>query len=221
MASTPPFALFRRLASRLRKDPVAHWNAVYDKRDAAELSWFQDHPEVSLALIAEAGLERDARIIDVGAGASRLLDALLNLGYANLSVLDISEAAILAVQQRLRHRRDDIEWLTGDVTAFAFTGTYDLWHDRAVFHFLTKPEQQRDYVQNLDTALAPDGRAIIATFGPRGPRKCSGLTVARYDKSAMAQVMAGRFRVAETRREDHVTPQGAVQDFLYFVLERD
>ena len=197
-----------------------HWNRVYQSRTPENVSWYQRRPDLSLALIAASGVAEDARIIDVGGGGSVLVDHLLDLGYVNLAVLDLSGAALGASQARLGARAAGVEWHEADVTNFAPPHRYALWHDRAVFHFLTAAEDRARYVETLRNALEPNGAVVIATFAPEGPPKCSGLDVVRYDEKSIAAELGAEFRLQEVRRETHVTPWQAEQRFNYFRFQR-
>ena len=193
-----------------------HWNRVYQSKTPENVSWYQEKPALSLALIAASGVAKDAFIIDVGGGASVLVDHLLGLGYVNLAVLDLSGSALSASQTRLGAKAADVEWHEADVTDFVPPHRYALWHDRAVFHFLTVGEDRARYVDVLLHTLEPGGAVVIATFAPEGPPKCSGLDVVRYDEKSIAAELGTAFRLLEVRQETHVTPWQAEQRFNYF-----
>jgi len=197
-----------------------HWNRVYQDKTPENVSWYQRRPELSLALIAASGVAKDGFIIDVGGGASVLVDHLLDLGYLNLAVLDLAGSALSASKERLGARAATIEWHEADVTHFVPPHRYALWHDRAVFHFLTAADDRARYVETLRTALEPDGAVVIATFAPAGPPKCSGLDVVRYDEQSIAAELGVEFRLQEVRRETHLTPWQAEQRFNYFRFQR-
>lgn len=197
-----------------------HWNRVYRDKPADRVSWYQQQPAASLELIAASGVGRDAGIIDVGGGASVLVDALLDQGYTGLAVLDVAHSALEAVRARLGDRAALVEWFEADVTRFEPTRRYALWHDRAVFHFLTDAGERAAYVRTLGKALQPGGTVIIATFAPDGPPKCSGLDVVRYDGRSLAAELGASYKLRESRREAHVTPGGMTQPFCYFRFER-
>lgn len=201
-------------------DRREHWNRVYRTRTPDGVSWYQRRPDVSLELIAASGIAKDAGIIDIGGGASVLVDHLLNLGYSNLAVLDVSGAALDASRSRLGARAGGIEWFEADVTAFEPPHRYALWHDRAAFHFLTSAADRASYTATLRKTLKPGGTVIIATFAPEGPPKCSGLDVVRYGEQAMAAELGAEFALQEVRREVHITPGRAEQRFNYFRFER-
>jgi 2-polyprenyl-3-methyl-5-hydroxy-6-metoxy-1,4-benzoquinol methylase len=197
-------------------DTRAHWEKVYGAKAPDQVSWFRPHLQTSLALIERAASDQSASIIDVGAGASTLVDDLIEAGYCNLTVLDISQVAIEVAKSRLGEASKSIQWLRADVTGENFPAhSYDVWHDRAVFHFLTKPEEWLAYVRNVAWAVKPGGHVIVSTFGPEGPEKCSGLDVMRYDAKSLHQEFGSRFRLVESSRELHHTPFGTTQQFIY------
>lgn len=195
-----------------------HWDRVYRTRGARDVSWYQPRPEVSLALIAASGVARDSGIVDVGGGASSLTACLLDDGYSRLAVLDVSGEALRHARSLLGARAADVEWIEADVTSFAPPRRFGLWHDRAVFHFLTEPGDRRAYAASLRRALQPDGAVVLATFAPDGPPTCSGLAVARHDEASILAALGDDFRLEETRRETHVTPWRSEQRFLYVRL---
>lgn len=195
-----------------------HWNQVYQTKATNDVSWYQRRPDISLALIAASGLGKDAGVIDVGGGASTLVDFLLDDAYTPLAVLDISAQALAHSRARLGPRAASVDWFEADVTSFESPRRFGLWHDRAVFHFLTAPEDRRGYVATLKRTLQPGGAVIIATFALDGPPKCSGLEVMRYDESSLLAELGPGFRLEETRRETHVTPWESEQRFSYFRL---
>jgi SAM-dependent methyltransferase len=201
-------------------DRREHWNRVYQTRAPENVSWYQRRPDVSLELIAASGIAKDAGIIEVGGGASILVDHLLDLGYSNLAVLDVSGSALDVSRARLGARAAAVEWFEADVTAFEPAHRYALWHDRAAFHFLTDAGDRASYVATLRKTLKTGGTAIIATFAPDGPPKCSGLDVVRYDEQSIAVELGGEFQLLEVRRETHLTPGKAEQQFHYFRFER-
>jgi len=198
----------------------AHWDAVYTARPEEALSWFEPEPAPSLALIAACNLCPHAKILDVGGGASRLVDALLDRGFDDLTVLDLSPAALARSQARLGDRARQVQWIAGDITTFAPTARYALWHDRAVFHFLTAAVDRAAYVDVLQRAVAPGGSVIVGTFAPDGPARCSGLDVARYDAPGIAAALGPSFALVESQTHDHPTPAGRVQRFTFARLVR-
>jgi SAM-dependent methyltransferase len=196
-----------------------HWNALYQTKAPDDVSWYQRRPELSLALIAASGAHKDSGIIDVGGGASTLVDCLLDAGYSRLAVLDISAAALTHARSRLGQRAAEVEWFSADVTAFEPPYRFGVWHDRAVFHFLTAARDRRGYVTTLCRTLQPGGHVIIATFALDGPSKCSGLDVMRYDERSIAAELGSQFALRDVRRETHHTPWESEQRFIYFRLE--
>jgi len=195
-----------------------HWEQVYENKPVDQVSWFQREPRQSLELIEASGTAKDAPIIDVGAGASVLVDQLLLNGYTDLSVLDISKNALDISKRRLGNHATDVAWLVDDVTEFQPGRSFALWHDRAVFHFLTDPSQQSAYRSALMRALASGGQAIIGTFAVDGPLRCSGLEIAQYDAARMQAVMGADFTLLQESRESHTTPAGSIQNFAWFRL---
>jgi len=194
----------------------SHWEHVYTTKRPTEVSWYRPHLDVSLGLIRAAVHQRAARIIDVGGGEATLVDDLLALGYSNLAVLDIAETALAVARARLGAEASKVSWLCGDVTAFPFRpAEFDVWHDRAVFHFLTDVAARAAYVRQVARAVKPGGHVIVATFGPEGPLTCSGLEVARYDAEELHNQFGQSFRLVDHRTELHQTPAGATQQFVY------
>jgi len=196
--------------------PQEHWNNVYQTKGPSGVSWYQECPGLSLSLIAASGVSKDAGIIDVGGGASTLVDFLLDEGYTRLAVLDLSPAALNCSRSRLGLRADTVEWFEADATSFTPPRHFGLWHDRAVFHFLTAAEDRRAYVGALQRSLQPGGAAIIATFALDGPPKCSGLDVMRYDEQSILTELGPELHLQEVRRQTHVTPWESEQRFIYF-----
>jgi ubiquinone/menaquinone biosynthesis C-methylase UbiE len=192
-----------------------HWNQVFREKSEGEVSWFQASPRLSLEMIGRAGLGSGAGVVDVGGGASRLVDALLEQGYQNLTVLDIAGSALEQSKQRLGPKALSVSWVTSDVASWAPETRYDLWHDRAVFHFSISPEDQAAYLATMHRALKIGGQAIIATFDSHGPERCSGLPVRRYEPEALAAKLGPAFELLETVRERHSTPGGKEQSFQY------
>lgn len=193
-----------------------HWDAVYRSKAPDAVSWYRAHLERSLALIERVAPDPSAAIIDVGGGESTLVDDLLARGYLDVTILDISATAIEVARKRLGARGECVTWLTADVTrALLPPRRYDVWHDRAVFHFLTDPAQRAAYVRQVSASVKPGGYVIVATFGPEGPTKCSGLDVVRYDPDSLHGEFGAQFRLVESETEAHQTPAGATQQFLY------
>jgi 2-polyprenyl-3-methyl-5-hydroxy-6-metoxy-1,4-benzoquinol methylase len=194
----------------------SHWEGVYQSKSADEVSWYRAHLEQSLRLIERAAPLPRSAVIDVGGGESTLVDDLLIGGYRDMTVLDISQAAIDAARARLGTAAASVGWIAGDITQVKLPAArYDVWHDRAVFHFLTEPGQRSAYVRQVAKAVKPGGHVIVATFGPDGPEKCSGLDVVRYDAGALHGQFGPKFQLLDHLTELHVTPWGATQQFLY------
>jgi SAM-dependent methyltransferase len=198
----------------------AHWQGVYTSKGEREVSWFQDAPVTSLELMEPAGVSHASAIVDIGGGASRLADTLLDRGFHAISVLDVSEAALDTAKTRLGARADQVEWIVADVAAWQPTRLYDFWHDRAAFHFLTEEPDRAAYLAALTKALRPGGHAMIATFAPDGPERCSGLPVMRYDPEELADVLGPAFALVTSRRHEHRTPWGATQRFQFSLFRR-
>jgi len=197
-------------------DSKSHWEDVYRTKQPDEVSWYRPHLEISLQLIEEAAPNLDAQIIDVGAGESTLVDDLLARGYHKLSILDVSSTALNVAKERLGDKAETVNWLCGDVTTIVFRRhQYDVWHDRAVFHFLTESKERAAYVRQVAHAVKPGGHVIVATFGPEAPTKCSGLDVVRYDPSALHDEFGPSFQLVKHLTELHQTPAGSIQQFTY------
>jgi 2-polyprenyl-3-methyl-5-hydroxy-6-metoxy-1,4-benzoquinol methylase len=197
-------------------DPQQHWESIYRSKATDEVSWFQSHAGSSLRLIHDTGAGPDARIIDVGGGASVLVDNLLDAGYRHLTVLDLSESALAEARRRLGVRGSQVGWLASDITQASLpANAYDVWHDRAVFHFLTDPADRARYVQQVLHAVKPGGHVIVATFGPGGPLQCSGLDVVRYAPDTLHAEFGAAFRLLRHETEVHQTPTGREQEFVY------
>jgi 2-polyprenyl-3-methyl-5-hydroxy-6-metoxy-1,4-benzoquinol methylase len=194
----------------------AHWEKVYTIKATDQVSWFRPHLETSLALIERTGAGLSASIIDVGGGESTLADDLLARGYQNVTVLDISETAIEVTKKRLKELAERVHWIAADVTkADLAPNAYEVWHDRAVFHFLTSMEQRAAYVNTVRHAVKQGGHVIVGTFAPEGPTRCSGLDVMRYNAESLHNQFGNRFRLVESLKELHQTPFGTTQQFLY------
>ncbi len=196
-------------------DRKSHWENVYTNKTPAEVSWYQLEPVVSLELIALTGISRAGKIIDVGGGTSVLVDKLLGQGFQDLTVLDISSKALDYARKRLGNKAIAVKWIEADVTEFESPEKYDLWHDRAVFHFLTSEEDREKYLQNMNKALNPGGHVIIAAFSIDGPLKCSGLDVERYSPEKMKNELGNTFELVKSIDEGHMTPGGKEQKFTY------
>ncbi|MCC7287791.1 MAG: class I SAM-dependent methyltransferase [Burkholderiaceae bacterium] len=194
----------------------SHWERLYSSKAPDAVSWYAPHLDESLAYIGRAGVAPDAAIVDVGGGEATLVDDLLDAGYRRLTVLDISETALAVCRVRLGERAAGVTWLAADVLTHSFEPrSVDLWHDRAVFHFLTGERERERYVAQVLRALKPGGHAIVGAFGPQGPLQCSGLPVARYSPDALHDAFGARFRLLDHRTTLHTTPWGATQQFVY------
>jgi SAM-dependent methyltransferase len=198
----------------------AHWENVYRTKGERELSWFQEIPSISWELIRSAGATRHSAVVDIGGGASRLVDALVDEGFEDVTVLDLSESALAAAKTRLGPTAAGVTWIVADVARWKPLQRYDVWHDRAAFHFLTDEADRIAYVECLREALRPGGYAIIATFALDGPERCSGLPVVRYDAASLGKVLGDVFNLVETRRHDHHTPMGSTQRFQFSMFRR-
>ena len=196
-------------------DRRAHWDQVYAGHAPDEVSWFQARPATSLALIGRSGAGPGASIVDVGGGASLLVDALLDAGFQRLTVLDVSENALSVARQRLGSRAGEVTWLASDVTRWRPATSFDVWHDRAVFHFLVEPKDRQDYRAAMTAALKPGGQAIIGTFASDGPDRCSGLPVEKYEPESLAAALGAGFQLIDSLHEEHLTPSGKAQRFQF------
>ena len=205
----------------LEMDSKTHWETVYSSKSTEAVSWFQPHADLSLNLIKATGAGRGAAIIDVGGGASTLVDDLVAEGYADLTVLDLSAAALKAARKRLGAEADRVCWLEADITKAALPASrYDIWHDRAVFHFLTAPADRAAYVRTVLRAVKPGGHVIVATFAEDGPLQCSGLPVMRYRADELHDQFGEAFTLIQHQKEEHHTPFGTVQQFVYCYCRR-
>ena len=194
----------------------SHWENIYATKAADQVSWYSEHLDNSLELILQTGVQKNAAVIDVGGGSSTLVDDLLDNGFVDLSVLDISGTAIAKSKQRLAVRSERVNWIEADITQAVLPADhYDLWHDRAVFHFLTDLADRRKYVELVMRSLKVGGHIIVASFGPEGPQKCSGLDVVRYSPESMHDEFGSRFELVSHLTESHRTPFGTEQDFVY------
>ena len=198
----------------------AHWDKVYGSKAVSAVSWYEPTPERSLALIHAAGIARSDPVIDVGGGASSLVDELMHAGYGDVTVLDISGTALDSLRRRLADRASGASLLQQDITQFRPTRRYSLWHDRAVFHFLIAAEDRRRYLEAVRAGLRPQGHLILATFGPAGPERCSGLAVMRYDARSLAAELGSEFQPVDSYLAVHRTPWNAEQQFLYSRFRR-
>ena len=197
-----------------------HWEEVWSQKQPEETSWYQDQATISLEMIERSGLTRSESLIDVGGGASSLTAGLLEAGYLDITVLDVSGAALRRAKKRLGRMAEKIEWIEADIRAFEAPRPYSLWHDRAVFHFLTEPAAQALYVRTLDRSVKPNGSLVIATFAPGGPKKCSGLDIVQHDAGSLQAVLGANWRFLEEQIEVHKTPAGNDQKFGFYRFER-
>jgi 2-polyprenyl-3-methyl-5-hydroxy-6-metoxy-1,4-benzoquinol methylase len=197
-----------------------HWENVYNSKGEQEVSWFQESPQPSIELIGLVGTRPNAEIIDIGGGTSRLVDSLLTQGFENLTVLDLSEAALDKTRSRVGNDARSVRWIVADVTSWKPDAKYDVWHDRAALHFLIEREEQRAYVDRLKEALRPGGYAIIGTFALDGPEKCSGLSVARQSSETIGALLGPDFQLVDARRHQHTTPWQSVQNFQFSTFRR-
>jgi 2-polyprenyl-3-methyl-5-hydroxy-6-metoxy-1,4-benzoquinol methylase len=199
----------------------AHWENVYKTKGEREVSWFQQNPTPSLDLIASTGVSARAAIIDIGGGASRLVDALVERQTGQITILDLSKMALDAAKARLGNKAANVRWEVADVTKWDPTQAYELWHDRAAFHFLTSPADQSAYVDRLKKAVASGGYVIIGTFALDGPERCSGLPIVRHDAASLSEILGTDFKLIDARRHDHATPWGALQRFQFSTFRRN
>jgi SAM-dependent methyltransferase len=201
-------------------DTKKHWENIYTEKKPTEVSWYQPNPGMSLKLIGETGVLKESRIIDVGGGASLLVDRLLDQGFKHVSVLDISEKALQQSRQRLGPLAEKVNWIVADITVFAPDLTYGLWHDRAVFHFLTEKSDREKYAACAAKAIPPGGYLILAAFAKDGPNQCSNLTVRQYDAGLVREEFGAGFEIAREEAETHQTPWGKGQRFNYYLLRK-
>lgn len=194
-------------------DTKQHWESVYENKTPDQVSWTQEKPKVSLELIREADLPKTAKIIDIGGGDSKLVDYLLEESYKNITVLDISARSLEKAKKRLGKKANEVKWIVSDIISFQPTDIYDLWHDRAAFHFLTTKEQIEKYTSIVDEFVAD--RLVIGTFSKQGPTKCSGLEISQYDDDGLAKIFANHFEKVKCLTADHVTPFETVQNFQF------
>ena len=199
-----------------KKNTKRHWDCVYKKYSSTEVGWYQAYPERSLKLIHETGVSTDSSIIDIGGGTSTLSRHLFEQGYKKVTVLDISGNAIEKAKSQLGEKSNRINWIEADVTKYSFKEEYDIWHDRAVFHFITEAKDRKGYINSLNKALKLNGHLIIATFALKGPSKCSGIPVTRYSPETLQNELGDNFNLVKAFVEDHVTPSGVRQKFIFY-----
>ncbi|KQV27484.1 SAM-dependent methyltransferase [Rhizobium sp. Root1203] len=200
-------------------DAQTHWETVYKSKGEADVSWFEETPALSIKLLQTAGLASGMAVIDVGGGASRLVDALAQSDNLEITVLDLSAAALERARARISNAHG-VKWIVSNVTAWMPDKKYDLWHDRAAFHFLTSTEERSAYVSVMGETLKESGKAIIGTFAADGPEKCSGLPVTRYEPDELASILSPKFRLLTTERHQHHTPWDSVQNFQFSIFEK-
>jgi len=201
-------------------DRQSHWEEIYKTKREAELSWFQASPALVLDLLELVGATPSSSIVDIGGGESRLVDSLLAEGYENITVLDLSATALAAAQSRLGEKGDKVKWIVADATEWEPPEFYDIWHDRAAFHFLVSESEQRSYIDRLKRGLKVGGHVILGTFALDGPQKCSGLPVARHGSASLSNLLGSEFALVDSRRDDHTTPRGSVQRFQFSTFKR-
>jgi hypothetical protein len=202
----------------MESDRKKHWDAVYETKQPNEVSWTQENPKTSLDFIRETHLDKTAKIIDIGGGDSKLVDFLLEEGYENITVLDISEKALERAKKRLGKNAEKVNWIVSDITEFEPETDYDIWHDRATFHFLTTTKQVKKYVEIIEKRVA--SFLIIGTFSDQGPKKCSGLEIKQYSESELENQFSNRFKKLKCITEDHVTPFETTQNFTFCTFEK-
>jgi 2-polyprenyl-3-methyl-5-hydroxy-6-metoxy-1,4-benzoquinol methylase len=194
----------------------SHWESIHQTKASNQVSWYQEHSLLSLQYIANTGIDKTGQIIDIGGGISTLVDDLLANHYGNIHVLDISEAALQTAQKRLGSLASKVNWIVADITQAQLPNQfYDVWHDRAVFHFLTKDQDRQSYIQAVKNAVKPGGHVIVATFANDGPEKCSGLDVVRYEPQSLHGEFGADFELLDSTHEEHHTPFGTDQKFIY------
>lgn len=192
-----------------------HWENIFQTKELKEVSWYQETPNTSLEFFNKFDIPLSARIIDVGGGDSLLVDHLLDLGYQNITVLDISEAAINRAKERLKEKSKKVKWIIADVTTFTSIEEYDFWHDRAAFHFLTHDDDISKYINTVQKYLSKDGVLVIGTFSENGPTKCSGIEIKQYSKESLNKRLSGFFDKVNCFNIDHQTPFNTVQNFTF------
>jgi len=202
------------------KDRKTHWETIYQTKNLADVSWYQSKPITSLKFISELDLKKDAKIIDIGAGESYLSDYLLADGFSDLTILDISEEALDHTRSRFGKKAENLKWITADISNFSPEEKYDLWHDRAAFHFLTEETQIQNYLKTLENSINPGGFVVLGTFSEKGPEKCSGLEIRQYSIPGISDLLAENFQKLQCENIDHITPSGAVQNFTFCSFQK-
>lgn len=201
-------------------DRKIHWETIYQTKKLTDVSWYQSKPTTSLNFISELNLKKDAKIIDIGAGESYLADFLLTDGFTDISILDISEEALDHAKLRLGEKAKNLKFITTDISHFVPETKYDLWHDRAAFHFLTEENQVQHYLNTLENSINPGGFVILGTFSEKGPTKCSGLEIKQYSIAEMSSLLPENFQILRCENVDHSTPSGAVQNFTFCSIQK-
>lgn len=196
-------------------DRQAHWENIYNTKALKDVSWFQPSPETSLNFLKQLNISKTASIIDIGGGDSLLVDHLLELGYQDISVLDISGTAIARAKQRLGAKADQVKWMISDITAFVPPMPYDFWHDRAAFHFLTNEQDVANYVEVAQKSIKPQGILVVGTFSLQGPTKCSGIEIKQYSEDTLTERFNLHFDKIQCATLDHITPSGSIQNFVF------
>ena len=196
-------------------DRKKHWENIYKTKDLKDVGWFQPTPDTSLDFIKQFNVPTTAKIIDIGGGDSYLVDHLLNMGYQDISVLDISEAAISRAKQRLSDKATNVKWIVADAANFKPTEKYDFWHDRAAFHFLTNEQEISNYLKAAQENINPSGVLVIGTFSEQGPKKCSGIEIKQYSETTMTNLLKKFFEKIKCITVDHKTPFGTIQNFVF------
>ena len=202
------------------KDRKTHWETIYQTKNITDVGWYQSKPITSLKFISELDLKKDAKIIDIGAGESYLVDYLLADGFSDLTILDISEEALDHTRLRLGKKVENLKWINADISNFIPEEKYDLWHDRAAFHFLTEETQVQNYLKTLENSINPGGYVILGTFSEKGPKKCSGLKIKQYSIAEMSSLLSDNFHKLRSENIDHITPTGAVQNFTFCSFQK-
>lgn len=203
-----------------KSDLQPHWENIYRTKGERDVSWFEESPAISIDLIHAADAKADASIIDIGGGTSRLVDALLDEGFEAVTVLDLSNEALATSKRRLGARSAKVQWVVADVTTWEPSQTYDVWHDRATFHFLTDASDRAAYAARVSKAVRPGGHLIIGTFALDGPERCSGLPIVRHDAASLGQILGPSFELVESRNHVHTTPTGSIQRFQFSHFRR-
>lgn len=202
------------------KDLKEHWEKIYKTKELKEVSWYQEKPQPSLDFIASLNLSKDAAIIDIGGGDSYLVDNLLKNGFTNVTVLDISEEAIDRAKSRLGEKAEKVNWITADAGDLKLKNSYDLWHDRAAFHFLTEESKIQNYLKSMKAGVKKGGYVILGTFSEKGPEKCSGIKIQQYSLHEMTDLFKEDFETIQCENIDHITPSKSVQNFSFCTFKR-